>query len=547
MSEYDKIKWVYTLTKEEAEAVAKNITKIKPEHLNKKTKRGNPVKPRDCYRQILGRILKQYTNLNDYLRNIYDNNRQLLLDLDKNQIEEIRTKDHSQDTPIKIDTATIIDDEEYKLISQDDSEIVETSGEKLDNNPSAESSKADDHTITHTPSSVASQGKTTSIKTQDSSSQTAEMDSEAVKMIPNIEITPSKFSGDEDANVFEFLREVEACKKVNKWSDETTVKQFAKSLSGRALKYLTEEILNPDIEENPSWDRLKKSFQEKFTKQSSTLQQKLLSAVQKENESPTEFARRVIDLCKQVDQQMSEKLKIEYVIRGLKDEHIDKIAVLDNSSIAKLEENLNKIEYVSELQKNKKNDATSKIDRLIESIGKLNLEKKESSATTVNNTSEEKYKNTTQRQDLENTRNTSWYNHNQRRFNTPSYYQYNQPWPHRSPIPQYTQYPQPPRSWAPRYVQYPQSRFYPSTFIRSRYPPSLMNIDTRNFTSKVGRNFPQRRPTETNRRYYEKNSLFQRRGEKRDAEGNSKYCTYCKTTTHTTSQCRSKPSLTKND
>lgn len=198
------------------------------------------------------------------------------------------------------------------------------------------------------------------------------METEEVKIITNLEITPSKFNGDEEANIFEFLREVEACKKINKWSDEITVKQFAKSLHGRALKHLIEEIQKLGQEEKPKWEILKKNFQEKFTKQRSTLQQKLLSATQKDNENPTEFARRVLDLCNQVDERMPEKLQIEYIIRGLKHEHIDRVAVLDNSTIQKLEENLSKIEYMLELQKNRKTNNNSEIDRLIESIGKLN-------------------------------------------------------------------------------------------------------------------------------------------------------------------------------
>ena len=71
------------------------------------------------------------------------------------------------------------------------------------------------------------------------------------------------------------------------------------------------------------------------------MEQKLLNAAQKENEKPIEVALRVRQPAKLVDQELTEAKIIFYILRGLTQQCHTQIAPMDNSTVEKLQNNLN--------------------------------------------------------------------------------------------------------------------------------------------------------------------------------------------------------------
>ena len=179
-------------------------------------------------------------------------------------------------------------------------------------------------------------------------------------------ILPPKFSGTDDLDVHEFMEHVETCKAVNDWDEKKTIKFFAKSLTQGALQYVC-HILRENTE--IKWPELKQKFIEYYAIEKLVLEQKLFNASQKDNEKPTEFALRIQQLAKLIDTDLSDEKVIPYILRGVSEQCHTQISMSDNSTLAKLEQNLKTYKKNETRRKTTK----SKFELLIERLEKTKI------------------------------------------------------------------------------------------------------------------------------------------------------------------------------
>ncbi|CAG7785946.1 unnamed protein product [Allacma fusca] len=113
-------------------------------------------------------------------------------------------------------------------------------------------------------------------------------------------------------------------------------------------------------------------MEKRFGVQKSTMENQMFSKKQKESEDPIEFMTEVASKGKMVG--MSESTICGIVIRGLKREIIEKIGMLDNSTLEKIEGNILKYQNGRELLEGKaENDMVDKIKLLEAEVARLKM------------------------------------------------------------------------------------------------------------------------------------------------------------------------------
>lgn len=159
-------------------------------------------------------------------------------------------------------------------------------------------------------------------------------------------ITIPCFSGKRGECVVSFLKTYEKAAQINRWTEEEKQTYVSLYLSGTAADRL--ELFE---NQNPAatWQALKETLLKEYSpRESKTLMIAQLNArVQLPTEPVGEYVTDVEKLCARVDTNMSQDAVCSHIIKGLSPMILNQIGVLDNSTLAKLKENLGRSDLSS--------------------------------------------------------------------------------------------------------------------------------------------------------------------------------------------------------
>lgn len=154
-------------------------------------------------------------------------------------------------------------------------------------------------------------------------------------------ITIPTFSGNTDECVLNFLKRFEKAAEINGWTDEQKKSYISLYLSGSASDRCDlYEAQNPVS----TWQALKATLRAEYSPAESKalIMAQLNSRVQLPTEPLSHYVTDVEKLCARFDVNMAEETKCSHIVKGLSPLVLQQIAVLDNSSLARLRENLSR-------------------------------------------------------------------------------------------------------------------------------------------------------------------------------------------------------------
>lgn len=160
----------------------------------------------------------------------------------------------------------------------------------------------------------------------------------------NLSITPGRFRGGVEENVQEYLTQFERVSRANGWDANKKKVILPCYLEGAALKWL--ENLEDSRGNELTWDEIVTGMKETFQgiAWDEQLEFKLRMRMQEENEAVEAYMQDVLNLCVKVDRDMQDSTKIKHILRGLKPSLLEKVMVMDNTTIADLHRNIRKLE-----------------------------------------------------------------------------------------------------------------------------------------------------------------------------------------------------------
>lgn len=372
--------WINNLRIDELEELARTLN-AKVKDKERSTKTGLPVSRTDRLRKAIGKKLKKYPEYSNLLKERLYKDNQGSIDIDKSILEKIQNseiidegllrkeKEKEPTTPVDRLSSPEFISEFANNIKQDHKK--KENQEYIDRNPSfPTSTPLKEGTlnprieINRILDEIA--GKTTPNLAQERLSR--ENFRENPKMAHNkIKITTiPKFSGEED--VTRFLNLVELSAKVGEYTEQEKEILFLNSLKEKALDYYMEL----QEEDAPiKWEKIKSKFKKKFKKDDAVIIRNITSSKQNEEESPLEYFKRVIKMKKQLENDIDEKTILISIKMGLRPNIREKITLHDNSTLKKMEENLEILKRDKEMEE----DFSSAKNRELElKIAKLELE-----------------------------------------------------------------------------------------------------------------------------------------------------------------------------
>lgn len=160
----------------------------------------------------------------------------------------------------------------------------------------------------------------------------------------NIKPTPFKEGID---NVAEWLTVFETIAEANNWDDPTKLLCLPCYLAGTPQKWF--QAFKATYHSNSgqwSWEKIKEALLNSFggTIQKQEWILKLTNRVQGPVEDSMYYIHDMVDLCRKVNQAMSELDKVQYVMAGLLTSTVEKVSLMDNSTMDKLKENVAKVD-----------------------------------------------------------------------------------------------------------------------------------------------------------------------------------------------------------
>lgn len=173
---------------------------------------------------------------------------------------------------------------------------------------------------------------------------------EALRTNNMARVKPQRFEVGVD-EVDEWLTTFERTCRVNKWDDDDCLANLGCYLAGAPLKcFVTLEeshaARTQGLPGRPKmrWEDVKKALLDEFVGDFKKGEWKsaLRNRVQASTESIEEYVYDVIALCRKVDPAMAELDKVQAVMSGLLPSVLDKISMLENSTITQLKNNLKK-------------------------------------------------------------------------------------------------------------------------------------------------------------------------------------------------------------
>ena len=144
--------------------------------------------------------------------------------------------------------------------------------------------------------------------------------------IPINQLNPPNFSGDR-AQARSWLRQYEDIMNVNGYNDEHKLKRARAYLSGEASQWYNTRMR---LDKNIDWHALKASFLRHFCgiDGMAILRKKLSEIRQKQDEHPSSYLVRVIDLCMEFNPKMSDMDLVTRVSQGLNDDTFNHLAAV---------------------------------------------------------------------------------------------------------------------------------------------------------------------------------------------------------------------------
>lgn len=161
------------------------------------------------------------------------------------------------------------------------------------------------------------------------------------------------FTGLPSEDVHIFLEKFELAAKINAWKEETKLNLFETHLSDLPYKWL--QIYKNDHPNDLDWQTLKADFVKTFgsVAQIDDAETLLQNRLQQDKESLTTFLFEITYLCSKVDRNMAESKIVDYVINGCSPKYCKELIKLDNSTLLKLKQNVEKLE--GQMYKEQKN------------------------------------------------------------------------------------------------------------------------------------------------------------------------------------------------
>lgn len=154
-------------------------------------------------------------------------------------------------------------------------------------------------------------------------------------------INPKIFSGKTDESIEDFLKHFRRAAKANRWSEETKLLQLPCYLTGPALDFF-ETIEDSCVDFDNAAEKLTISFKSATKTQQSYY--KLMTRRQGVREDVWDYYHEMLKLCHDVNQRMTEAEKVDFILRGLKSNFLEKVNLMENGSLEKLRDNIRRVE-----------------------------------------------------------------------------------------------------------------------------------------------------------------------------------------------------------
>ncbi|CAF1033903.1 unnamed protein product [Didymodactylos carnosus] len=154
--------------------------------------------------------------------------------------------------------------------------------------------------------------------TQNQSASSVRRDSHELniqKLISDHVLRKLKSFGGKNENVILWLEDFELLVKSQGWSDDLQFKCVPTLLQDEAMKWYKRNSATIT-----SWSEFEKQIKEEFTSRFKNRKafERLLYYEQSMNQSIKDYYNEIMDLCKEVDPQMSETIKLQYLLTKVK-------------------------------------------------------------------------------------------------------------------------------------------------------------------------------------------------------------------------------------
>lgn len=330
--------WVYQLNINDLENLAKILNLEINEDKIVSNKTGLPISRTDKFRAKISKALSKFPRANEYLKNNFVENEsplaefkikieQVLIQEAKIEEEKRKREEEARINQEKIDEETRkreVEDRRNREIK----ELLEIGKSEKDNKMTA------------------------------TSSQTF-----------NFQNAP-KFSGNEEEDVDYFLKAVESHAKHGKFDPKTIL---LNGLTGEALDYFLD--LENSNTESLVWSTIKQNFLSKFRQTDAAILRRITTTKQGALEKPTEFMRKILKYCQQLEAKPNEAIQIEYIIDGLREEVRKAVIFHQDKRLDTFKGRLRAWEQDEKITKdNKKGDTKDELEEIREELKRLKIE-----------------------------------------------------------------------------------------------------------------------------------------------------------------------------
>lgn len=155
---------------------------------------------------------------------------------------------------------------------------------------------------------------------------------------------PGFFYGRATEDASDFVKNFKRAAAVNQWNDQKCLLLFPSFLRDAAARWY--DSLGARLPDANTFDGLATALKAAFAKVGivDDWKIKLETRIQADHETVEEFMYDILHLCTKINPEMSEEDKVKYVLKGLKEHLVEKVAGLPNNTIAQLLQNLRNIE-----------------------------------------------------------------------------------------------------------------------------------------------------------------------------------------------------------
>src|SRR6266550_2851407 len=129
-------------------------------------------------------------------------------------------------------------------------------------------------------------------------------------------IQPDRYDGKGD--IKDFFTRFEECAKNNKWNEDMKKEKFPLALGGLVHRYY--KALTADRRER-DYEALKAAFEKRYSKNKEKISNKIGSRLMGESEEIEDYYSKMVELCREADEDMSELQIVRNIINGVPNEY----------------------------------------------------------------------------------------------------------------------------------------------------------------------------------------------------------------------------------